>query len=114
MLTHNSDTKNRWVNGTRCRLRAHKAWTGQPQRLQKGPQGWSAQQVHLQNTEKYPEFNIFVIRDDESTLTKRVRFEDTDVHVIPVRTDVTFTNGMQKQWRQVQAIPAWALTCHKA
>ncbi len=114
MLTHNSDTKNRWVNGTRCRTLAKKSWTGEPHKLEKHDKGWSAFQVDLQNERLYPEFNVYVIRDEESTLTKSVRHEDTDVHVIPVRTDMTYVGGVPKQWKQVQAIPAYALTCHKA
>ena len=114
MLTHNTDPKHGWVNGTRCRLRAKNAWTGNPKYLSKGVQGCSAEQVYLENEAKYPEYDVYVIRDEEGTLTKRVRYEDADVHVIPVRTDKTHVSGVQSQWKQVQAIPAYALTYHKA
>ena len=35
MVTHNLNTRNGWVNGTRVRLRASRAWTGIPQKMKK-------------------------------------------------------------------------------
>ena len=56
MCTHNIDTRNVWVNGTRVRLRASKAWTGTPQKIKRSvgptPQ-WCAQQVKLDDDKKF-------------------------------------------------------------
>ena len=114
MLTHNTDTRNGWVNGTRCRLLATHSWTGTPKKLQQGIKGWGAQEVQLQNDTKYHEFNVKVIKDEENTLAKKIRFDDADVGIIPVRTDTSYVGGRHKQWKQVQAIPAYSLTDHKA
>ena len=70
--------------------------------------------MELKDEHKYPEFNVYVIKDEECTLVKKVRFEDEDIHAILVRCDVSHVGGRQKQWKQVQAIPAYALTDHKA
>ena len=43
-----------------------------------------------------------------------MRFSEQDIHVIPARTDVSSMHGSEAHWTQVQATPAYALTCHKA
>ena len=67
--------------------------------------------MELQDKTLYPEFNVKVIKDAESTLSKSLRFSEQDVHVIPTRTDVSSARGSEVHWTQVQATPAYALTC---
>jgi hypothetical protein len=66
---------------------------------------WSAAQVHLKD-DMCKDFSVYIVKDEEATLTKEARFEETDVQCIPAAS---------VQWvRQVQLMPAYALTGHKA
>lgn len=79
MCTHNINIRNGWVNGSRLRLRATCAWTGSPQKLQRAMQeklrrggvtpSWCAQKIWLMDEKKHPEFNVYVVKDEECTLT---------------------------------------------
>ena len=56
ILLHNLDVTNHWANGTRCRLLAQRAWTGECLPLEKPRtkgDAFSCQQVFLQNTRLY-------------------------------------------------------------
>ena len=116
MCTHNINARNGWVNGTRVRLRASRAWTGATHKIKRsGGQEprWCAQQVKLDDDKKFPEFNVYVVKDEECSLAKKVRYEDIDVQAIPFRNDASTVGGCFKMWKQVQIIPAYALTAHK-
>ena len=118
ILLHNLDVTNHWANGTRCRLLAQRALTGECRRLEKPLKKGDAlpcHQVFLENTRLHPEFNLHVIRDVEGTVLKEIRWHEDDVQLIPTRTDVSsgpYTG--EKKWRQVQAALAYALTGHKS
>ena len=116
MCTHNINTRDGWVNGTRVRLRTSRAWTGIAHKIKRsvGPEPrWCAQQVKLEDEKKFPEFNVYVVKDEECSLAKKVRYEDIDVQAIPFRNDASTVGGCFKMWKQVQIIPAYALTAHK-
>ena len=126
MLLHNINTSKGWVNGTRVRLLARSSWTGEGRHLQRscGPpdsgckqQPWTVASdayVNLADEAKHPEFNVKVVKDEDFVLKRSVRFDDTDVHFIPVRTDESVVNGVTHAWKQVQGVPAYALTVHKS
>ena len=88
MCTHNINTRDGWVNGTRVRLRTSRAWTGTAHKIKKcfcPEPRWCAQQVKLEDEKKFPEFNVYVVKDEECSLAKKVRYEDVDVQAIPFR-----------------------------
>ena len=123
MLLHNLNVSKGWVNGARARLLSKFSWTGEPKSLQRnGEQGpgkpkWIVDRhayIDLQDEHKHPEFNIKVVKDEEFILKKTVRFNDSHVAFVPVRTDEATINGTKHAWRQSQAVPAYALTVHKA
>ena len=62
-------------------------------------------------TPKYPEFNVRIVKDEENTLAKRVRYKDEDVIAIPVRTEQS--SATWKEWKNIPLAPAYALTGHK-
>ena len=92
MLLCNLDLKNQWANGTRLRLLESNAWTGIPRLMEevtgvdrgKGAQ-WQVQQVYLRDTTRYREFNIKVVRDEECTITMKVRFGSDNLHMVPAQ-----------------------------
>ena len=113
MLLHNLDVANGWANGTRARLLPRSSWTGAARPLQKNVDGsWSAHQVKLSDTQKYPDFNVRVVKDEDATLAKTMRYDDTDCQVVPVRIDTG--SHWSQEWAQVQLVLANALTGHKA
>jgi hypothetical protein len=123
MLLHNLNVKEGWVNGTRTRLLPHFSWTGEAKTLQRnaeessGKVRWIVQDgayITLENESKYPEFNVKVVKDEDFVLKKSVRFDDSHVKMIPVRTDESLVKGVAHAWKQVQGVPAYALTVHKA
>ena len=118
MLLHNLNVANNWANGTRVRLLASQSWTGVAHKMQSSrvkEKTWEKTQVYLHEADKFPEFNVKVVKDEECTLAKRVKFADADVSLIPVREDKTRTyKGTEERWKQVQAALAYALTAHKA
>lgn len=115
---HNMDVSNRWANGTRLRLLTEYAWTGAPNNMRRSvvkPELWEVHQINLKDEDIYPEFNLKVIKGDECTLAKKVRFSCFDVQVVPVREDrANHFSGTEERWKQVQAALAYALTGHKA
>ena len=118
ILLHDLDVARGWANGTRLRLLPAEAWTGKPKKLRRSSAKagqWEADQVHLQDVRKHPEFNLKVIKDEECTLARQVRFSAFDVQTVPAREDVSRTfRGIEVRWKQVQATLAYALTAHKA
>ena len=69
---------------------------------------WCAQKVKLEDEKKFPEFNVYVVKDEECSLAKKVRYEDVDVQAIPFRNDASSVGGCFRMWKQVQLIPAYA------
>ena len=118
MVLHNQDVANGWANGTRARLLAHDSWTGKPRVLQPGApcrasraRTWSADQIHLEDP-RHIDFNVRVVKDEESTLARRARYDAADVQCIPVRSDES--SSTHAAWRQVQLTLAYGLTGHKS
>jgi len=93
------------VNGTRVRLRTSRAWTGAKHKIKRsGGQEprWCAQQVKLDDDKRFTEFIVYVARDEECSLTKKIRYEDVDVQAFPFRNDASTVGGCFKMWKQVQ------------
>ena len=77
ILLHNEDVGRRWCNGGPCRLLTHDSWTGKQGCMRLNPDGKTlavTQVVYLEDTERPPEFNVKVIRDEEHTLAQPNRF----------------------------------------
>ena len=70
--------------------------------------------IKLADEDKYPEFNIKVVKDEGIVLKKAIRLDESDVQLILVKTDETKVNGITLARKQVQAVPAYALTMHKS
>ena len=69
--------------------------------------------VHLEETGKYPEFNVKVIRDEAQTLSQPDRYRPEDICIVPSRHDSTFNGHVQTHFQQVSLAIAAAMTCHK-
>ena len=118
VLLHNEDIGRRWCNGTPRRLLTRNSWTGTPGSMRKNRDGTMAvtKEVHLRETERFPEFNVKVIRDEEHTLSLRNRFSPEDICIVPSRHDSTvssFNGYSESHWTQVSMAIAAAMTCHK-
>ena len=124
LLLNNLHTEQGWVNGTRVRLLEKCSWSGQVRKLRSVPhvttknvQQWSVAAdayTILADEGKYPEFNVKVVKDEDIVLKKTIRLDESDVQLIPVKTDETTVNGITLARKQVQAVPAYALTVHKS
>jgi len=112
MLLYNQDVQHGWANGTRARLLARNSWTGKTTCLRKGLKlPWRAQKIEISDV-AYADFNVRVVKDEETTLGKKVRFDDAYLQCSPARSD----EGVARwnAWRQVQLMAANALTGHRA
>ena len=112
-MLHNVNVGEGWANGTRARLLAHDSWKGKAETLTRNldKSFAAAQVVHLKDETKHPDFNVKVVKHEESTLSKPVRYGAGDCMAIPVRTDRSSQGG--QEWRQVQLALAYAFTGHK-
>ena len=106
MVLQNHDVPRGWANGTRVRLFARESWTGTARGLQAGPPGrgstkhtWIAHRVDLKDP-RHVDFNVKVVKDEETTLARRARYDAADITCIPVRSDESA--GSHAAWRQVQ------------
>ena len=115
VMLHNENVLQRWCNGTPCRLLACNSWTGSPGRVTKNPDGTFAvtRVVHLEDTHAFPEFNVKVIRDENSTLAKEARCNPEDICVVPSRHDSAVDGFKETHFQQVSLALAAAMTCHK-
>ena len=112
MLLSNLDISSRWANATRVRTLAVNSWSHCVQKLERMENGkHSAKQLTLSDRVAYPDFNVRVVRDEESTLAKTVRYNALDCTSVPVQTDKS--SQSYQEWRQVQATLSYALTIHK-
>ncbi len=112
LLLYNQDVENGWANGTRVRTLANASWAGKARPLYKGSSGvYEAAKVHLDDVSAR-DFSVRVVKDEEATVAKRVRFQSIDVQCIPARNDQSAGNRVA--WRQVQLALAYAMTVHKA
>ena len=57
--------------------------------------------VHLEDTERFPEFNVKVIRDEEHTLSQPNRFRPEDICIVPSRHDTAFNGYVETHFQQV-------------
>ena len=69
--------------------------------------------VHLEDTDRFPEFNVKVIRDEEQTLSQPNRFRPEDICIVPTRHDSAFNGYVETHFQQVSLAIAAAMTCHK-
>ena len=114
MLLFNLNVEACWANGTRARLLPTNSWTSKPQPLRRifSTGRFFAEQVHLSDAQKYRDFNVVVVKDQESTLAKKARYSSFDIQSVPAQSDV----GLYQRtaWRQVQLMLAYALSGHKS
>ena len=116
ILLHNEDVGRRWCNGGPCRLLTHDSWTGKQGCMRLNPDGKTlavTQVVYLEDTERFPEFNVKVIRDEEHTLAQPNRFRPEDICIAPSRHDSTSNGYGEQHFQQVSLAIAAAMTCHK-
>ena len=111
MLLMNLDVSHGWANGTRARLLARDSWTAPREYLSQNPDGsFAVATVALGDKEKCQEFNVRVVKDDDASIAKAVRYNEHDFQMVHVGTE---SSGNQV-WSQCQMTLAYALTGHKA
>ena len=69
--------------------------------------------MELQDTQQYPEFNVKVIKDEDTTLSQQNRYRPEDICIVPTRHDSTFNGFYETHFKQVSLAVAAAMTCHK-
>ena len=120
MLLHNINVSKGWCNGTRVRLLPSFSWTGEPKTLkpetnpETGVSTFVVDQVRLAEEAKHPEFNVKVVKDEDIVSKKTICYKDSHVHFVSVRTGESVCKGGRIAWKQVQGLPAYAVTVHKA
>ena len=114
-MLHNEDISRRWCNGTPCRLLAKSSWTGPSGSIRQNLDKSFAvtRTVELQDTQQYPEFNVKVIKDEDTTLSQQNRYRPEDICIVPTRHDSTFNGFHETHFKQVSLAVAAAMTCHK-
>ena len=89
------------------------SWTGVAKPCTKNADGtWSVEQLHLANLDEIAEFNVRVVKDEDSALAKEVRYDPFDCQIVPTGTSSAV--NLSVEWLQVQLTLAYALTAHKA
>ena len=69
--------------------------------------------MELQDTQQYPESNVKVIKDEDTTLSQQNRYRPEDICIVPTRHDSTFNGFHETNFQQVSLAVAAAMTCHK-
>ena len=71
-----------------------------------------AEQLHLSDAQAHRDFNVVVVKDQERTIAKTLRYSPHDIQCVGARPD----EGTMRRaaWRQVQLMLAYALSVHKA
>ena len=113
MLIHNLDPSHGWANGTAARLLPTGSWgCKKPQLLRRDLLGRThAEQVHLADVNTNGDFHVRVVKDQQHTLAKSVRFSQWDLQSVGAHNESG--KGRSGGWRQIQLILAYALTLHK-
>ena len=120
MLLHNINVSKGWCNGTRVRLLPSFSWTGEPKTLKletnpdTGASTFTADQVQLAEAAKHSAFNVKVVKDEDIVSKKTICYKDSHVHFVSVRTEESVCKGGRIAWKQIQGVPAYAVTVHKA
>ena len=115
VMLHNENVRERWCNGTPCRLLTTQAWTGLAGSIKQNLDKTFAvtRTVRLEEKDRCPEFNVKVIRDEEPTLAKSLRYRDDEICYVPARHDVNFDGFREDSFVQVSLALAAAMTSHK-